>query len=227
MRCGARSVSVIGVVALLCLGLLVPSADAQQIKIEGAFPRQFPRGQVTVVNLAVPSRDAIQTVEVSPSAGVKVVGIKPGQSFQGALTWSEVTFDVAPEAVPGDRSLVLVMPTGRSVPLTITIPPHVPGISGLEVTPAQSTVELRFAAVDASADLGDLPYVWFIFECGANPSVGVVRGHGFGETGKGVVRATVPRPSAPTSTTCYLRVRMTDSGGIESNSLTTMVDLRN
>ena len=138
MYFATRSFRVIGFTLLACLGLGVHLSEAQQIRIEGVFPRQLPRGQATLINVAVPGRDAIQAAEISPSAGVNVSGIKLGQSFQGALTWSELTIDVAKDAAPGDRTLVLLLPMGRTAPVTITIPSHVPSISELRILSAQS-----------------------------------------------------------------------------------------
>jgi len=110
----------------------------------------------------------------------------------------------------------------------------VPVISDLRIVSAQSsqpTVELRFAATDESADLGDLPYVWFTIGCGGDPALGVVRGRvTAGETRNVVVRATVPHPrTSGTSATarCDLQVRATDSIGSESNTLKATVDFRN
>src|SRR5213592_807861 len=179
MYFGTRSSIVIGFTLLACLGPRLDLSEAQQVKIEGVFPRQLPRGQATLINVAVPSRDAIQAAEISPSGGVKVSGIKLGQNFQGALTWSELSIDVAKDAAPGDRTLVLLLPMGRTAPITITIPNHVPGISELRILSAQTnqpTLELQFAAVDASADLGDSPYVWFMVGCGGELVPGVVHG---------------------------------------------------
>ena len=214
-----------------------PFSEAQEIRVEGIFPRQLPRGQTTLVSVAVPSRDAIQSVEISHSVGTKVSDIKPGQNFQGALTWSELTIDVGEEAAPGDRTLVLVLPMGRTAPVIITIPSHVPSISELRILPAQSnqaTLELQFAAVDAAADLSDSPYVWFTIGCGRESVPGVVHGKvTFRDKGNGVVRASVPNPPIPASGgtaakgKCDLQVRVTDSGGIESNTLKTTVDFKN
>ena len=231
MYFGTRSFTVVA------LTLLASVSEAQQIRIEGVFPKQLPLGQATLINVAVPSRDAIQAAEISPSVGVKVSGIKLGENFQGALTWSEITIDVAKDAAPGDRTLVLLLPMGRTVPVTITIPSHVPSILELRILSAQSnqpTLELQFAAVDASADIGDSPYVWFTIGCGGEPVPGVVHGKvTFRDKGTGVVRASVPNPLTPASGgagakgACDLQVRMTDSGGIESNTLKTTVDFKN
>jgi len=237
MYSGTRSFMVIGFTVLACLGPGVHVIEAQQIRIEGVFPRQLPRGQASVVNVAVPSRDAIQAAEISPSAGVTVSGIKLGRNIQGALTWSELTLDVAQDAAPGDRTLVLLLQMGRTAPVTITIPSHVPSISELRILSAQSnqpTLELQFAAVDGFADLGDLPYVWFTIGCGNEHFPGVVHGKVTArDKGNGVVRAIIPNPrtpaggGTPAKDKCDLQVRVTDSGGIESNTLRTPVDFKN
>jgi hypothetical protein len=224
MYLGTRPFIVIGLIVPACLWLAVPLSEAQEIRIEGVFPRQLPRGQATVINVAIPSRDPIQSAEISPSAGMKVSGIKAGQNFQGALTWSELTIDVAAEAVPGQRTLVLVLPKGRTAPVTITIPSHVPGISELRLM-STSPLEIEFSAVDASADLGGSPYVWFMFGCSGELVPGVVHGNvTTGDKGSMIVRAILPKP--PATGKCDFQVRVSDSGGIESNTLKTTVDLR-
>ena len=224
MCSATRSCLVIGFAFLACLGPGAHSSEAQTVRIEGFFPRQLPRGQSTVISVAVPSRDAIQGAEISPAGGVKVSGITRGENIQGTLTWSEITIDVAPDAAPGDRTLVLLMPMGRTAPATITIPSHVPRISELRVLPGpsnQSPLELQFAAVDASADLGESPYVWFSIGCGREHAPGVV----FGKVNGPVVRAGIPRTQARGR--CDVQVRVTDSGGIESNTLTATFEFRN
>jgi len=237
MYSGTRSFMVFAFTFLACLGPGVHFSEAQQIRIESFFPRQLPLGQATVINVAVPSRDAIQAAEISPSPGVKVSGIKRGQNIQGALTWSELTIDVANDAAPGDRALVLLMPMGRTAPVTLMIPSHVPRISELQILSAQSnqpTFELQFAAVDGSADLGDSPYVWFMIGCGGEPLAGVINGKvNVRDKGNGVVRAILPNPrpatgsGTPATGTCDLQVRVSDSGGIDSNTLKTTVDFKN
>jgi hypothetical protein len=234
---GTRSFIVIAFTFLSCLGPGVHSSEAQQIRVESFFPRQLPLGQATVISVAVPSRDAIQAAEISPSPGVKVSGIKPGQNIQGALTWSELTIDVANDAAPGDRALVLLMPMGRTAPVTLMIPSHVPRISELRILSAQSnqsTLELQFAAVDASDDLGDSPYVWFMIGCDGEPLAGVINGKvNARDKGNGVVRAIVPNPRPRTgggtaaTGKCDLQVRVSDSGGIDSNTLKTTFDFKN
>lgn len=237
MYSGTRSFIVIAFTFLACFGPGSHWSEAQQIRIESFFPRQLPLGQATVINVAVQSRDAIQAAEISPSPGVKVSGIKLGQNIQGALTWSELTIDVADDAAPGDRALVLLMPMGRTAPVTLMIPSHVPRISELHILSAQSnqpTLELQFDAVDGSADLGVSPYVWFMIGCDGESLVGVINGTvNARDNGNGIVHAIVPIPrlrtggGTPAAGKCDFQVRVSDSGGIDSNTLKTTVDLKN
>ena len=240
MYSGFRSVIVIGFTFLACLGPGAHVSAAQQpqqqpVNIDSFFPKQLPRGQSTVISVAVPGRVMPQGAEISPAAGVTVSGIKQGGSGQGALGWWEVTVNVANDAPPGNRTLTLVLPMGRTNPMAVTIASHAPSISALSVVSAQSsqpTVDLQFTAADPSADLGDLPYVWFTLGCGAGEhEQGVVRGK---VSGGGVVRASIPNPrtqkgpGAPAAgNRCDLQVRASDSNGIESNTLKTTVEFRN
>jgi hypothetical protein len=218
---------------LSAVAVLGQGAQRPQVRVETVYPRHVARGQTTVINVAIPSRDAVQAAEISPSAGVTVSGIKgSGSETEQAIGWWEITLDVAKDAAPGDRSLVLVMRMGRTAPTTISVPTHVPTIADLRIAPPQSnqpTVELLLAAADAAGDLGDSPYVWFTAGCGGEPLVGAVRG----KVSAGVVRAALPnlRKAAgggiPAAGTCDLQVRITDSTGIDSNTLKTTVEFRN
>lgn len=224
---------VLGFTIVACLGPGAQLSEAQ-VTIESVIPPQVPRGQSTVINVAFQGRDLIvQTAEISPSTGITVSGIKRAAESQG-VAWWEITVTVAKDAAPGHRSLVLVMPTGRTLPVAVTVPTHVPNISDLRIVSAQSnqpTVELQFASADESADLGASPYVWFTIGCD-HTAVGVVKGTVTARDARsGVVRAAVPSPRAPgtppATGPCELKVRTTDSGGIESNTLSTTVDFRN
>jgi hypothetical protein len=218
---------------LFVASVFAQGAQQPQIRIESWYPRHAPRGQVTVINIAVPSPDAVQSAEISPPSGVTVSGIKgSGSGSEQNVGWWEITLDIAKDAAPGDRSVVLVLPRGRrTAPTPISIPTHAPSISDLKVLARQSnqpTTELQLSAVDAASDLGDSPYVWFMAACGGDPIVGVLRGKMTG----GVVRAALPnvRKAAhdgiPATGRCDLQVRLTDSTGIDSNTLKTNVDFR-
>ena len=122
------------------------------------------------------------------------------------------------------------MRMGRTAPTTISIPTHVPAISDLRIVPPQPnqpTFELQVTAADAAGDLGESPYVWFSAGCGGEPLAGAVRGKVSG----GVVRAVLPNlrkmAGAPAAGPCDLQVRVTDSTGIDSNTLKSTVEFRN
>ena len=222
MHSGPSRSIVVGFTVLALLGPWARAADAQQPpSIEIAVPNQLVRGQTNVIHLAIPSRETFQGAEVSPSAGVTVSGVtnfKRAELSQN-VAWWDVTIAVASDAAPGNRSLVLLMTAGRTAPTTVIIPGHVPRISELRVVPAQAsprTLDVQFAAVDESSDLGELPYVWFTIACGGEPTVGVVKG----KTTGGTVRASIPRPAAAA---CDLELRASDAQKIDSNTLKTRV----
>jgi hypothetical protein len=233
MFSGSRSSIVIGFAVLACVGpggYVSNAQQQQQIAIDSFFPKQLPRGQSTVISVVVPGGAMPQSVEFSPSAGVTVSSIV--RSGNGPA-WRDVTVNVAADAAPGSRTIVFVMPMGRSNPLTVTIASHAPNISALSIVSAQSnqpTVDLQFTAADQSNDLGDSPYVWFTLGCGGEAEQGVVKGN---VSAGGVVRASIPKPraSAGRGTTatgrCDLAVRTSDSSSVESNTLKTTVDLKN
>jgi hypothetical protein len=225
--------AIVGVaVSVLSVSVLGQGGQQPQIRTEGTYPRHAARGQATVINVAVPSPEAVRTAEISPSTGVTVSGIKgSGSGSEQNVGWWEITLDVAKDAATGDRSLVLVLPRGRTAPITISVSTHAPAISDLRIAPPQPnqpTVQLQLAAADTAGDLGDSPYVWFTADCGGDPIVGALRG----KMSAGVVRAALPnvRKAAhdgiPAAGKCDLQVRLTDSIGIDSNTLKTTVDFR-
>jgi hypothetical protein len=229
-----RVCAIIGVPLFLLsvVPVFAQGAPQPQVIIETVYPRHVERGRTTVINVAVPSRDMVKAAEVSPAAGVTVAGLngKSSESEQ-AIGWWEVTLNVAKDAAPGDRSLTFVMPNGRTAPTSVSVTTHVPTISDLKIVPPQPrqpTFELQFAAADTGGDLGDSPYVWFMAGCGGEPVAGAVRGKVSG----GVVRAVLPHlrqagDGTPAAGKCDLQVRITDSTGIDSNTLTSAVEFRN
>ena len=81
----------------------------------------------------------------------------------------------------------------------------------------------------STADLGAPITVWFTLGCGGEPEVGVANG----TPTNAVVRVTVPNPrmrekagSDPVGTHCSLAVRVSDTKGFESNTLTTTLDFK-
>jgi hypothetical protein len=228
-----RLVCVVIGVSVALLPVIPVRAQGAQVAVETVYPRHAARGQTTVINVALPRGQVVQAAELTPSTGVKVAGIKgsAGETEQ-AIGWWEITLDVAKDAVPGDRSLVLVMAKARSAPTTISVPTHVPSISDLRVVPArtdQPTFDVQLAAADTARDLGPTPYVWFTADCGSGePIVGAVRGL----VNAGVIRAVLPHlrkaaGSRPAAGKCDLQVRVTDSTGIDSNTLKSAVEFTN
>jgi hypothetical protein len=227
-----RHVVAFGIVAIACLGTGAGRAEAQQpLRVEGIYPRQLPPGQSTVINLVVPTVDE-PTPEITPSQGVTLSSIVRGDSFQGAHTWWAITVAISRDAAPGDRTLALRFPDGRSTSTNVIVPSHVPQIDGLRVLGARSNgagLDMEVSARDSSDDLGTAPHVWFFATCGDMPLPGVVPATVVSKgSGATVVRAGIPRPAAPRAAaarvTCDLQVRVADASGFESNSLSTTVD---
>jgi hypothetical protein len=220
MRSGLSRSTVVGLALLAFLVPGVRTAHAQQTPaIEVAFPNQLVRGQTTLVHIAIPSHEMFTGAEVSPAAGITVATVsnrKQAELSQN-IAWWDVTLNVARDAAPGPRTLVLLMTAGRSAPVRMVVPNHVPAISDLKVVSATpQSVDVQFGATDERADLGDLPYVWFTIACGEEPTLGVVRGKAM----NGLVRASIPRPAAAA---CDLELRASDTQKIDSNTLTTKV----
>ena len=232
MSRGIRYFVVAGVTVAACLEPGVQRAEAQQpLRVEGIYPQQLPIGQRTVVNLVVPTVDEFQP-EIVPSQGVTVSRVTRGDNFQGAHTWWAITVDVGRDAAPGDRTLNLRFPGGRTISTLVAIPSHVPRIAELRILGArsdQAALDLELAASDDSGDLGAAPYVWFTAACGDMPLPGVLRGTVAATRESGsVVRVSIPRPAPGRGTlgaaTCDVQVRVADSAGFESNTLRTTVD---
>jgi hypothetical protein len=228
---GYRLCVLAGVVFILIPVVSVLGQGAQQISVETFYPRHAGAGRTTVINVAVPRGNEVESAEVSPPSGVTVAGITGKAASDQAIGWWEVTLDVAKDATPGDRSLVLVLRNARTAPVTISVPTHVPAISDLRITPQsnQRGLELQLAAEDVAGDLGEAPYVWFYADCGGEPIVGAVPG----KVNARLVRVPFPDlrsaapDSVPASARCSLQVRLTDMTGIESNTLKTTLELRN
>jgi hypothetical protein len=235
MHSGSRSVIVIGLMCLACLGPAAHAGHAQGLQgvIEAYYPTQLVPGQTTVLNVAMNGgrQNPIQSIEVAPSTGIAVGALKQGDPHQGVVWW-EIPVTVAKDAAPGNRTLVVVQPSGRTVPVPLTIPSRVPTISDLRIVSGQTgqpTIDVQFAAVEQGGTLGDTSNVWFRLSCGKEPEVGVVKG----KVANGIVRASIPNPrtitgaAAPTAgPKCDLEVRASDASKIDSNTLKTTFDFK-
>jgi len=237
MNSTTRLIITIGSVLLGALGPGARVGGAQQAParsvIGSYFPTQLIAGQTTVLHVALVRNNPVQSLEITPSQGIKVMKTTSRDLNQGSVWW-EFTIEVAKDAAPGPRMLVAVQQNGRTAPVTLTIPDHVPTISNLKVVsakPAQEMIDVQFTAADQGGKFDATPYVWFLLACGpGQPESGVVRGSFAG----GTVHASIPNPKtlkvragAPSKGDhCELNVRATDSSGVDSNTSTVTFDFQ-
>ena len=222
-----------GLTALIWLGPSAPASRAQGLPgvIEGLYPTQLVLGQTTVLHAAIPGRNDITAVDISPAAGITVAGIKRGEVKEGT-TWWEISVSVAKDAMPGTRMIVATGPMVHTAPRPLTLPAHVPTISDLKIGTAlvnQPTADFQFAMTETPNEIGETPNVWFSLGCGGEPEVGVVKG----KLANGVVRASIPNPrtqmkpfAPPPNNHCDLVVRASDSKMADSNTLKTAVEFK-
>ena len=234
MRSILRTLIVTMSTGLALVGPGAHTAAAQPINgvIGSYYPKQLNPGQTNILHVAVGPNNPIQSLEITPSAGITVTGMTFENKSQGTVWW-EFTIAVAKDAAPGPRMLVAVQQTGRTAPVTVTIPNHVPNISNLRIVSAQTkqpNVDLQFAASNQGGTFGTSPYVWFLLSCGGQPETGVVRG----KLENGVIRASIANPrtlagraGAPAAGShCDLQVRATDLSGTDSNTATAAFDFK-
>jgi hypothetical protein len=105
----------------------------------------------------------LESVEISPPEGLSVKEIKPIEcpphtlfaGCAGVKFWTILI--VAESSVqPGERTVVLVTPQGRSKPQGILIATHAPQIADLQLRRAQApeaTVDVTFSTYDEAGDL--------------------------------------------------------------------------
>lgn len=233
MYSAARYFTATTLTVLACLGPAAGVSRAQGLPnvIEGLYPTQLVPGQTTVLHAAVPGRNDITGVEISPAAGVTVAGLTRGEVKEGT-TWWEVSIALANDAAPGNRTIVLTGPMVRTSPRPLAVPAQVPAISNLKVNSAmvnQPASEIQFTMTESPNVIGDAPMVWFSLACGDEPEVGVLKG----TFANGVVRTAIPNPrtqmkpfAPPLKTHCELEVRASDSKMADSNTLKTAVDFK-
>lgn len=234
MRFTARTMVRTGCL-LLTLGAGAHASSAQQVQgvIGSVYPTQLIPGQATMLHLALGRNNPVQSIEITPSTGITVSGMTSRDLNQGSVWW-EFTVTVAKDAAPGQRTLVAVQQTGRTAPVTLTIPNHVPSISNLKVLSAQVNqpmVDVQLTATDQGGSFNATPLVWFLLSCGpGQPEAGIVRGR----FDSGTIRASIPNPrtlaghaGAPAAGNhCDLQLRATDASGTDSNTSSTAFDFK-
>lgn len=230
-----RSFVVIALAIGACLGIGTVPAQAQApLRVDGIYPRQLPRGATTTIAFAIPTLDAVESIDISPAAGLAVSGLTRGAEFQGNNRWWTLAIAAGPDAAPGERTLNVHLPAGRTVSTGVVVQAHTPRIADLRVVNVAATappsVDVELVATDASGDLGATPYVWFMVACDETPLPGVLRGAVTRQGERNVVRVRIPRQLpghmlGAGITTCEVQVRLTDAGGTESNTLTARLEV--
>ncbi len=216
-------------IVLLLLPLHVYAQEVQAV-VGSMYPTQVVRGQSNVLHIALGRNNPVQALEISPADGITVTRTSSRDLNQGSVWW-EFTLNVTANAAPGPRTLVVVQERGRTAPVTLTIPDHLPNVSNLRVIAAQvnrPTVDVQLNASNPGGTFSDAPYMWFLLSCGPQPEMGVVRGRVDG----GVIRASIPNPrtlqdkaAAPsTGSHCDLQLRATDESNTDSNTATVTFD---
>jgi hypothetical protein len=235
MDSNLRALIVTACTLLAALGPAVPSSHAQQVNgvIGSYYPTQLARGTTTVLHVALGRNNPVQSIEITPSAGITVTATNSRDLNQGSVWW-EFTLNVARDAAPGPRTLVAVQQMGRTAPVTLMIPDHSPNISNPRVVSAQlnqPTIDVQLAASDPGGSFGESPYVWFLLSCGpGQPEAGVVHG----TMQNGTIRASIPNPrtlaghaGAPSDGNhCDLQTRVTDASNADSNTTTVAFDFK-
>ena len=230
-----RTIRTLIATACLAFVILAHVADAQQMPgvIGSIYPTQLMPGQSNVVHVALGRNNPVQAIEITPSAGITISDMKSRDLNQGSVWW-EFTVTVAKDAAPGPRTLVAVQQNGRTAPVNMLIPDHVPNISNLTIVSAQTSepaVTLQMTVTNERGSFEPSPRVWFLLACGpGQPEAGIVRG----QLESGRIRVSIPNPrtlaghaGAPaTGNRCDLQVRATDAAGVDSNTLTTTFDFK-
>src|SRR5438046_10694739 len=109
---------------------------AQEGIVGSMYPTQLARGQSNVLHIALGRNNPVQALEISPADGITVTRTSSRDLNQGSVWW-ELTLNVTANAAPGPRTLVVVQERGRTAPVTLTIPDHLPNVPNLRVIGAR------------------------------------------------------------------------------------------
>lgn len=256
-----RPILVVALLALLALLWAAPAGRAQSeagIELNGfgvrrakedlrtsllnmmAFlemgPRnQILRGQATEFYVRGKGFESIESIEVTPPAGVSVQDLREAETTEEerkdiGRRWYFV-LAVEPTARPGDRSVVLVTPQGRSEPETFRLAAHAPKISNLQILSAISanlTVRFSFAVFDPAGDAGANSKVYVGLHCGDSMvgSVPLRRSIVRKDAQNSVVQATFRREGSSATGTCLMSILFADGRGYQSDWLEAPVEFK-
>lgn len=147
-------------------------AVSAAVKVKFFTPKQFAAGSRREVTVRLAADLTLEAAEVAPPDGVVVSGIRrlDDRGRDDESRW-RMTFAVAPDTTPGERSVVLITAQGRSERVVVTIPPHAPrplSVEVLDVTLSPLKVSLAMLVDDDKDDLGESPSVTTVLTCGGS-----------------------------------------------------------
>lgn len=213
--------------AALATALALPPAPAatEPVGITRFFPQRLTRGTAHTIEIQGFGLQALQAVEISPPEGITVaIPAAPSLDRKKVQRWSVVlTIDAA--AAPGQRTVSLVSPLGRSAPVTITIPDHQPVIADLRVEKVQRApliVAFTVAVRDEKGDLGETPRTFARLFCKHGTTESSANGvitQRRSDTDLTVASAYLDYEARATPGQCRLAVTAFDADGNQSNWL--------
>ena len=226
MRGGRMAVVLSMGVLLLMSGVGLLAKDKLQITQWG--PGQWRRGATTEVTIQGKGLETIQALELTPPDGVTLEEPKAAEASKKKEQRWKISVQVDAEAAAGKRTLVVVTPTGRSGPLAVVIPSHLPELSELQVQLAMAsplTVGFTVTVHDEEGDLAEMPYTIGQVICKnggrSMEGGGIVTQRRDDKTV--VVGYAVQSDSRVSRGACVLQVRVEDKNGNSSDWATTPV----
>ncbi|MGH9768977.1 MAG: hypothetical protein ACREAB_16225 [Blastocatellia bacterium] len=209
------------------------SQETDKVNIElSNYRPPIVRGMLN--ELKAVGKSTIQAVEITPSDGISIRGIKEGipdpnnrkeqKREAGTKIWS-VSIFVDKAAKAGERSLVLVTSEGRSKPETILVATHVPRISGLKILSAEqsdSRMKIELSVYDVAGDFGAESSINWHLYCGGT---GLLASTFFNKNPlKGnLLQTTLAQLGSLSGGICDLVVSVEDKNGYTSNTIKTKV----
>lgn len=184
------------------------------------------------------SKTKVQAIEVTPSEGISVLEIKEGSPDPNygkerdlkpdVKVWI-IKVSVDKTAQPGERSIVLVTPQGRSESKAIIVATHVPKISNFKVLSAQqsdSRIEIALSVDDEAKDFVEGSSISCQLYCGNSGlfiSTFFTRNVPLKD---GVLQLSLSQPGSYTRGICDVVVSVQDKNHYESNSLMAKVEFK-
>lgn len=208
--------------------------QGKDVSVDTPSPSQLLRGRPTEIIFLGKGFDTIQTIEIAPADGVtigqaKQIDAKPEERSRGERRWS-LLLTVDASAAPGERSMVVVTPEGRTKQVSFRIASHLPQISKLKVrskNPVNAEVTFSVEVFDETGDIGTDSRVEAAIWC-LESGFGIATGSAPQKiekkgSQKSIVYGRIFRQDEEAIGSCDLEVTVVDDSGVESNKLSTKV----